>query len=98
MKKEALKYWRVPLDRDRVKTPRGKIHILKERCKGCGFCIEYCPKGVLEFSEEYNEKAYHPPRVIDESKCLSCNLCELVCPEYAIWSTEKTEEEEPENL
>ncbi|KPK76811.1 MAG: 4Fe-4S ferredoxin [Phycisphaerae bacterium SM23_30] len=93
MKNAASKYWRIPLDADRVKTPKGKIHILKERCKGCGFCIEYCPRDVLEFSDEFNEKAYHPPRVKDEKLCLCCHLCELVCPEYAIWSTEEKDEE-----
>jgi len=92
MKDLSKKYWRVPLDAKRVKTPKGKIHILKERCKGCGFCIEYCPRDVLEFSDEFNEKAYHPPQVKDEDLCVSCHLCELVCPEYAIWSTDKEEE------
>ena len=28
-----MKYWRKPLDADRVKVPHGEVHIIKERCK-----------------------------------------------------------------
>jgi 2-oxoglutarate ferredoxin oxidoreductase subunit delta len=81
-----------------LKQKKGKIHILKERCKGCGFCVEYCPKDVLEMSDEFNIKGYHPPFVKDEDKCLYCQLCETICPEFAIFVTlrEKEEEEEGE--
>lgn len=81
-----MKFWRKPLDSDTVKPPRGKIHILKELCKGCSFCVEYCPKEVLELSEEFNKKGYHPPIAVKEEDCVACGLCELICPEFAIYA------------
>jgi 2-oxoglutarate ferredoxin oxidoreductase subunit delta len=79
-----------------LKAKRGDIHINKQRCKGCGFCVEYCPRDVLELSEEYNKKGYHPPRVVKEQECIYCQLCEAICPEFAIFVTLKKEEEEGE--
>jgi 2-oxoglutarate ferredoxin oxidoreductase subunit delta len=86
-----VKYWRRPLDADTVKSPKGKIYIIKEQCKGCGFCVEYCPRDVLELSQEFNKKGYHPPTAVREENCVSCGLCELICPEFAIY-TELVEE------
>ncbi|MEE8605083.1 MAG: 4Fe-4S binding protein [Candidatus Aminicenantaceae bacterium] len=79
-----------------IKPIKGKIHIEKNRCKGCAFCVEYCPKDVLEMSEEFNVKGYHPPFVKDEDACVYCQLCESICPEFAIFVTIKEEEEEGE--
>jgi len=72
---------------DKIEIPLGKVHIVKDRCKGCGYCIKYCPREVLEFSDELNGKGYYFPQVKDEDACLNCGLCELICPEFAIWST-----------
>jgi 2-oxoglutarate ferredoxin oxidoreductase subunit delta len=79
-----------------IKPIKGKVHIEKNRCKGCAFCVEYCPKDVLEMSEEFNVKGYHPPFVKDEDACVYCQLCESICPEFAIFVTIKEEEEEGE--
>jgi 2-oxoglutarate ferredoxin oxidoreductase subunit delta len=85
-----MKYWRTPLDYHEVKITKGVVHIVEERCKGCGYCIAYCPRDILEVSESFNSKGYHPPVVIAD-ECLNCHYCELLCPEFAIFSIEASE-------
>jgi len=85
-----MKYWRIPLDQGTAhpnKIPK-KV-IIQERCKGCGFCISFCPRGVLQFSADFNKKGYHFPYVADGSKCADCRFCEDLCPEFAIYSIGK---------
>lgn len=84
-----LRIWRKPLDADKIKVPRAEIHIVKDRCKGCGFCIEFCPREVLETSEEFNARGVHPPKVKDEARCTLCHFCAAICPDFAIFSVEK---------
>ena len=62
-----------------------RVHVIEERCKGCRFCIAFCPRNVLELSSAFNEKGYHPPRVKDHDLCSGCQMCYLRCPEFAIW-------------
>ena len=78
-----------PLDIDKVKLPKAEIHIITDQCKGCGYCIQFCPKQVLEESEEINARGVHPPKIVDESKCIICSFCTAVCPDFAIYTTEK---------
>jgi len=82
-----MRYWRRPFDSDRVGVPSGLVHLIVDRCKGCGFCVEYCPRQVLVLSEAFNRKGYHPPEVVKTEACVNCNLCEMICPEFAIFST-----------
>jgi 2-oxoglutarate ferredoxin oxidoreductase subunit delta len=67
-------------------VPRGTVKIIVDRCKGCGFCVEYCPKDVLVMSPGFNRKGYHPPEVVKNGVCVNCNLCEMICPDFAIFS------------
>ena len=60
------------------------IVISRDRCKGCGFCVYFCAKAVLEVGEETNQKGYLLPRVADQDKCSGCRLCEAICPDFAI--------------
>jgi 2-oxoglutarate ferredoxin oxidoreductase subunit delta len=69
----------------KAKKPRGVVTIDKELCKGCGFCIEFCPTEVLKFSEEFNSKGYHPPLVARPEACTGCDLCGIYCPDFAIF-------------
>jgi len=80
--------WRVPFDSEETQTTTGIVHILEDRCKGCGFCIEFCPRQVLQFSKRFNSKGYHPPSVIKTDDCVNCHYCEIICPEFAIYSVE----------
>ena len=86
-----MKYWRKPLDLESIKASRGKVIIVEDRCKGCGFCVAYCPRDVLAMSQTFNAKGYHTPAVIDESKCVNCHFCEALCPEFGIFSIEAAE-------
>lgn len=67
----------------RSKT-RGVVSIAPERCKGCGYCIEFCPMNVLAMSTKFNTKGYHYPEVVLLDKCTGCDLCGMYCPDFAI--------------
>jgi NAD-dependent dihydropyrimidine dehydrogenase PreA subunit len=53
----------------------------KEKCVGCGECVEVCPVDVYELQ---NEKSV----VVAEEECLGCESCLEVCEEDAITVTE----------
>ncbi len=84
-----MAFWRDPLDSDEVQVTRGVVHIIEERCKGCGYCIAFCPRTVLKRSKDFNSNGYHPP-VVTSEVCLNCSYCQLLCPEFAIFSVEVT--------
>jgi len=65
--------------------PRGAVSIVVERCKACGFCVEFCPTKVLALSSAFNSKGYHPPHVVSPEKCSGCDLCGMYCPDFAIY-------------
>ncbi len=82
-----MKFWRLPLDSEQHSIPKGRITIIESRCKGCNFCIEFCPRGCLVESAGYNAKGYHPPELVFQAdECVSCGLCSLICPEFAIFN------------
>ena len=63
---------------------RADVRVLAEQCKGCQFCVEFCPMGVLELSKAFNAKGYRYPVVVKD-ECVDCRLCLRICPEYAIF-------------
>jgi 2-oxoglutarate ferredoxin oxidoreductase subunit delta len=69
------------------KRAYGKVTINPNWCKGCGFCVNFCPTDALEMSTAYNAKGYHPPKVKSSEDCRDCKFCEKVCPEFAIYVT-----------
>src|ERR1700752_2413077 len=66
---------------------KGRVSIVVERCKACGFCVEFCPTHVLALSSAFNSKGYHPPHVVHPEKCSGCDLCGMYCPDFAIAGT-----------
>lgn len=78
---------------------KGRVSIVVERCKACGFCVEFCPTKVLALSSAFNSKGYHPPHVVEPEKCSGCDLCGMYCPDFAIYGqrvpAQKTEPATP---
>jgi 2-oxoglutarate ferredoxin oxidoreductase subunit delta len=68
----------------KLEQSKGLVRIKSNWCKGCGFCVQYCPTDVLEMSADYNAKGYHPPVVKAADACTDCRFCEMICPEFAI--------------
>ena len=59
--------------------PKLKEHIINhEWCKGCGICVHFCPKNVLELDQE--DKVF----AARQTDCICCQLCEFRCPDLAI--------------
>jgi len=78
----------VPAPAPAAKKPRkvfGLIYVERDRCKGCTFCVEFCPPKCLGMSEDFNAKGYHVPMLTAPDDCTGCNLCGLYCPDFAIY-------------
>jgi 2-oxoglutarate ferredoxin oxidoreductase subunit delta len=69
-----------------IPTPppiRAHVFVRRERCKGCEYCVAFCPTKVLAFSSSFNAKGFHYPVLVRDG-CVDCGLCTALCPEYAI--------------
>jgi len=52
----------------------------QERCNGCGRCVDSCPVNAIEVRASDNPKSKTKKAIrIDESVCLGCGVCALVC-------------------
>jgi len=79
-----------------LKLREVEIYIIWDRCKGCGFCIEFCPRRVLDYSPKLNIRGAHPPEVVRPEECAGCGLCQDICPDLAIFIVPKERGEREE--
>ena len=56
------------------------ITVIPGHCKGnlCNICVAYCPEKVLGMGFRHVE-------VVDADACTKCMLCEIRCPDFAIF-------------
>ncbi|MBK5252938.1 MAG: 4Fe-4S dicluster domain-containing protein [Peptostreptococcaceae bacterium] len=80
-------------DRDAMKLVDGKVIIDKEKCDGCGDCLDACvqkiislvPRGATVFIPCSNEDEEEDKvRAICGFGCIGCGECEDTCPENAV--------------
>lgn len=65
-----------------VRDPFEPLGIAMDRCKGCGLCVDVCPKHCLALdTATVNALGYHPVQLTDASACTSCALCARICPD-----------------
>ncbi len=55
----------------------GTIEIDKEKCDGCGECVEICPTQVYELKKGKAMPA-------NAQECIECCACVEACPQNAI--------------
>ena len=62
-----------------------KLTIRTDRCKGCGLCVNACPKHLLALSQDkINPKGHHPVEIAEPEKCIGCAFCATMCPDCVI--------------
>ncbi len=73
-----------------------RLCYFKNKCIGCGICINECPMGALSYSNDSGAKYI----VIDRQLCNKCGICVNACPAQALAfdSTEMTVENVIEEL
>ncbi|UCC61774.1 MAG: 4Fe-4S binding protein [Anaerolineae bacterium] len=71
----------VPEETDQAKAPpswRAEVAVFGNWCKGCGLCVAFCPRGVLEMN---GSGKVH---VVAAERCTACHWCDTHCPDFAI--------------
>jgi len=50
--------------------------VIKEKCEGCGDCVDACPNGSITMEENI--------AVVNKDECIDCNACVDACNQGAI--------------
>ena len=64
--------------------PRVSIIIEEEICKGCGLCVNACPRSAMHLANHINSRGFHPAALLAPDKCTACAQCALMCPDVCI--------------
>jgi 2-oxoglutarate ferredoxin oxidoreductase subunit beta len=70
---------------------KNEVVIDLQRCFGCGYCVEFCPRNCLEMAEDKTvrkgnnpARANYQPVVASPEQCNGCSACVWMCPHWAI--------------
>ena len=62
-----------------------KLTFKTDFCKGCGMCVNACPKKLIRIAKDkLNRKGYSPAEITDQEKCIGCACCAIMCPDCII--------------
>ena len=62
-----------------------KLTFETDLCKGCGLCVDACPKKILRIARErINQKGHSPAELTDPAACIGCGSCAIMCPDCVI--------------
>ena len=61
-----------------------QVTIRAESCKSCGYCVKFCPRGILAVGTEVNSKVYPYVTAAHPENCIGCAICARMCPDAAI--------------
>ena len=62
-----------------------KVTFNTDLCKGCGLCVNACPKKILAIDTcGILMMGYSPAVMTDQEKCIACAFCATMCPDCII--------------
>ena len=62
-----------------------KVSFKTDICKGCGLCVDACPKKIIALAKDkLNAKGHSPAIITDQEKCIGCGQCYKNCASEAI--------------
>lgn len=67
------------------------VHVLADKCVGCGKCMEVCPEDAIIGKEGYIH-------MVDQDMCEHCGKCLAVCPQNARVKAGRIKPRTPERL
>lgn len=70
---------------EKFENAKCTVVVRPQLCKGCEVCIEFCPSKSLELDKK--RLIVTASALMD--KCIACGMCELRCPDFAIYITKK---------
>ncbi|MFX1376886.1 MAG: ferredoxin family protein [Promethearchaeota archaeon] len=66
-----------------------EIIIDPEQCDGCKICLLFCPKDIIEISEDkFNTRMLHYAIAVKPEECAGCGQCERLCPTVSLYILE----------
>lgn len=77
---------------------RPPVLVTEALCKGCGRCLEACPKGAIALGTDINQTSGLIPIHIDYDLCNACGLCVTACPEPYGLGNQVYDLEDPRHL
>ncbi|MFB3881357.1 MAG: ferredoxin family protein [Armatimonadota bacterium] len=60
------------------------LSIDEENCKGCGLCVQVCPRKAMGFAIHINSRGFHPACLRDADGCTGCAQCAIMCPDACV--------------
>lgn len=67
------------------------VHVLADKCVGCGKCMEVCPEDAILGKDGYIH-------MVDQDMCQQCGKCLEVCPQHARVKAGRIKPRGPERL
>lgn len=61
-----------------------RVEVDFKACKECGYCKEVCTLGIFNPANDFNDRGYRPMVATNTEKCVGCQKCFFVCPDFAI--------------
>lgn len=71
-----------PRQSARTTARTNMVHINADLCKGCGLCVKFCPRNILQIGQSVNTLGYQAV-IKNENSCTGCGNCYYICPEPA---------------